>query len=197
MADDGRPTVIGVQINSAHTFSKLPTQAVRLIENLGIEGDAHAGPTDQHQFNIRRFGIHPNLRQVHVMHAELFDELLEKGHTIRPGDLGENITTRNLDLLNLPSGTRLRLGAQAVIELTGLRNPCRQIDNFQPGLRQHCIENSPEGLVRKAGVMSIVIRGGDVRTGDPIAIELPPIPHAPLRYRNPELDARELSRSAT
>ena len=178
--------IVGVQVNSAHTFSKLPATVVKLIENHGVEGDAHAGPTDQHQFHIRRFGHHPNLRQDHVIHAELLDEMQAKGHTVRPGDLGENLTTRNVDLLNLPEGTRLRLGAEAVIEITGLRNPCRQIDNFQQGLRELCIENSPSGLIRKGGVMGIVLTGGEVRPGDAVAVELPPLPHRALRYRTPE-----------
>lgn len=188
--DTTSPKVIGVQVNSAHTFSKVASNVVRLIENHGVEGDAHAGPTDQHLFHIRRFGIHPNLRQVHVIHAELLDELLDKGHSVRPGDLGENLTTRNVDLLGLPEGTLLRLGSEAVIEITGLRNPCRQIDTFQPGLREHCIETGPDGLIRKGGVMGIVLKGGEVRPGDAVAVELPPLPHHPLRYRTPENDAR-------
>ena len=183
--------VVGVQVNSAHTFSKRPASVVKLIANHGVDGDAHAGPTDQHQFHIRRFGQHPNLRQVHVIHAELLDEMQMKGHTVHPGDLGENITTRNIDLLNLPEGTRLRLGAEAVIEITGLRNPCRQIDNFRQGLREICIETGPHGIIRKGGVMGIVLTGGEVRPGDVVTVELPPHPHRALRYRTPGDEARE------
>jgi MOSC domain-containing protein YiiM len=181
------PKIVGVHSSGQHAFSKTPEHAIRLIENFGVEGDAHAGTTDQHLYHIRRFGQFPNLRQVHLIQAELFDEVARKGHNVRPGDLGENISTRNVDLLALPTGTRLRLGSEAIIELTGLRNPCHQIEDFQPGLLKHLVEKMPTGLVRRAGVMSIVLKGGDVRPGDPIEIELPPLPHEPLIYRTPEL----------
>ena len=184
------PVVISVQSSNNHAFSKAPKATIRLIENFGVEGDSHAGAIDQHVYHVKRFGQRPNLRQVHLIQAELFDQVLEKGHTVRPGDLGENIATRNIDLLNLPTGTRLRFGTDAMIELTGLRNPCVQIENFQPGLFQHVVESKPTGLVRKAGVMSIVLQGGEVRPGDPIEIELPPLPHEPLIYRVPELEVR-------
>lgn len=184
------PFVVSVQSSGKHAFSKSPKHVIRLIENFGVEGDSHAGTTDQHLYHIKRFGQRPNLRQVHLIQSELFDQVQEKGHTVRPGDLGENISTRNIDLLGLPTGTRLRLGAEAVIELTGLRNPCVQIENFQPGLLQHVVESKPSGLVRKAGVMSIVLHGGEVRAGDPIAIELPALPHEPLMYRVPEFEVR-------
>ena len=182
------PHVVGVQISSKHRFSKTSKEAIQLIENVGVEGDAHAGSTDQHLYHIKRFGQQPNLRQVHLIHTEFFDEVFAKGHEVHPGDLGENIATRNIDLLGLPTGTRLHLGADAVVELTGLRNPCRQIEDFQPGLLQHCVERKPKpaGVVRKAGVMSIVLRGGAVRPGDVIGIELPAEPHQPLVYRIPE-----------
>jgi MOSC domain-containing protein YiiM len=123
---------------------------------------------------------------VHLIHSELLDDVGTKGHKVLPGQLGENISTRNLDLLGLPQGTRLRIGAQAIIELTGLRNPCRQVDAFQPGLLSHLVERGPAGLVRKGGVMSVVLRGGIVRPGDRIEIDLPPPPHAPLVYRMPD-----------
>jgi MOSC domain-containing protein YiiM len=181
------PKIVGVHSSSQHAFSKTPEATIRLIENFGVEGDAHAGATDQHLYHIRRFGEFPNLRQVHLIQAELFDEVARKGHTVHPGELGENISTRNVDLLALPTETRLRLGSEAVIELTGLRNPCHQIEDFQAGLLKHLVEKKPTGLVRRAGVMSIVLRGGDVRTGDSIEIELPPLPHEPLIYRTPEL----------
>jgi len=180
--------VVGVQISKAHAFSKTPSDAIRLIENFGVEGDAHAGATDRHRYHVRRFGQQPNLRQVHLIQSELFDELSDKGHAVRPGELGENVATRNIDLLSLPTGTRLRLGGAAVIELTGLRNPCSQIEDFQPGLLRHVVETTTGGLVRRAGVMSIVLKGGEVRPGDEIEIELPPLPHTPLVYRVPELE---------
>jgi vanillate O-demethylase ferredoxin subunit len=193
MKFSGKPAVVSVHVNNKHVFSKTPVDAVRLIENFGVEGDAHAGPTDQHLYHIRRFGHYPNLRQVHLIQAELFDEVALKGHVVRPGDLGENISTRNVDLLGLPAGTRLRLGPEAVIELTGLRNPCHQIEDFQPGVLQHVVESKPTGLVRKGGVMSVVLRGGEVRSGDAIEIELPPLPHQPLIYRVPEIEVRIVS----
>lgn len=188
LENDSIPQIVGVQISSKHAFSKTPKDAIHLIENFGVEGDAHAGSTDQHLFHIKKFGQKPNLRQVHLIHTEYFEEVSQKGHTVRPGDLGENIATRNIDLLSLPTGTRLRLGAEAVIELTGLRNPCHQIEKFQSGLLKHCKVATPDGVVRKAGVMSIVLRSGVVRPGESIEIELPPTPHQPLVYRVPEND---------
>ena len=181
-----QPTVVGVQISQKHVFSKIPKDAIRLIEHFGVEGDSHAGTTDQHLYHIRRYGQQPNLRQVHLIQAELFDDVAGKGHTVRPGDLGENVATRNVDLLSLPTNTRLRLGPEAVVELTGLRNPCHQIETWQPGLLKHVVVKHSTGVVRKAGVMGIVLQGGEVRPGDPIVIELPPFPHEPLIYRVPE-----------
>jgi MOSC domain-containing protein YiiM len=178
--------VFAVHSSGRHTFSKVPRDAIRLIENWGVEGDSHAGTTDQHLYHIRRFGQQPNLRQVHLIHAELLDDVGTKGHTVLPGELGENISTRNVDLLGLPTGARLRIGPEAIIELTGLRNPCRQIEEFQAGLLSHLVERRPAGVVRKGGVMSIVLKGGMVRPGDRIEIGLPPSPHAPLVYRVPE-----------
>ena len=131
------PSVIGVHIGAAHKFSKIPQDTIHLIENYGVEGDAHAGRTDQHLFHIKRFGKHPNLRQVHLIQAEFFDVVSKEGCSVEPGELGENISTRGIDLLGLPTGTCLRMGADAVIELTGLRNPCIQII-----CRQECINRS-------------------------------------------------------
>ena len=182
---DAGPFVVAVHVGKEHTFSKEPKDAIKLIENFGVEGDAHAGVHDQHLFHIRQYGQQPNLRQVHLIQTELFDDVLEKGHEVGPGDLGENIATRNVDLLALPTGTRLSIGSRATIELTGLRNPCVQIDNFQPGLLEHCKDVTPDGVVRKAGVMSIVVCGGSVSPGDNITIQLPPEPHEPLAYRPP------------
>lgn len=184
------PHVVSVQVGTKHDFSKPAKEAIKLIENFGVEGDAHAGVTDQHLFHIKRFGEHPNLRQVHLIQAELFDDFSGHGHDVQPGDLGENIATRHIDLLSLPTGARLRLGPEAVIELTGLRNPCHQIDSFQSGLLKHCKEVTPTGVVRKTGVMSIVLHGGTVRPGDAIELELPPEPHTPLVYRVPDMGGR-------
>jgi MOSC domain-containing protein YiiM len=184
-SSSSQPIIVSVSVSGTHTFSKKTTKSIRLIENFGVEGDAHAGPTDQHLFHIRRFGKIPNLRQVHLIHAELFDELADKGHSVRPGDLGENIVTRGVDLLGLPTGTCLKLGPEAVVEITGLRNPCKQIENFQTGLLRQLAVQTPRGLVRKGGVMGIVLKGGIVRSNDPVEIALPPIPHQPLIYRVP------------
>lgn len=186
MNDTTLPAIVGVHSSKMHAFSKTPQDSIRLIEDWGVEGDSHAGTTDQHLYHIKKFGEHPNLRQVHLIQAELFDEVSLKGHVVRPGDLGENIATRNVDLLALPTGARLHIGLEAVIELTGLRNPCHQIESFQPGLLAQVVEKRPAGVVRKAGVMSIVLKGGMVRAGDAIRIELPSLPHAPLVYRVPE-----------
>jgi MOSC domain-containing protein YiiM len=184
-AADPGPTVAAVHRNGKHDFSKTSKEFIRLIEGHGVEGDAHAGATDQHLYHIRQFGHTPNLRQVHLIHAELFEELLTKGHIVKPGDLGENISTLGVNLLGLPAGARLRIGAEAVLEVTGLRNPCKQIESFQPGLLQHVVDRGPAGLVRKAGVMSIVLKGGVVKPGDEITVELPALPHQPLVYRIP------------
>jgi MOSC domain-containing protein YiiM len=149
---------------------------------LGVAGDAHMGETVKHRYDARKDPTQPNLRQVHLMHAELFDELFAKGFVVRPGELGENITTSGIDLLALPAGTRLHLGASAVVEITGLRNPCIQIDKFQSGLMAATLDQDASGnLVRKTGVMSIVLSEGDVRPGDGIRVEIPAEPHRPLQ----------------
>lgn len=162
-------------------MSKTSESSITLIEGLGVEGDAHAGATVKHRSRVRRDASQPNLRQVHLIHSELHDELRGKGFDVVAGAMGENVTTRGIDLLALPARTRLALGESAIIEITGLRNPCYQLDGLRPGLMNAVIEPRPDGsLVRKAGVMSVVIRGGVVRPGDPIRIELPEPPHIPL-----------------
>jgi MOSC domain-containing protein YiiM len=173
--------VVAVCASPVHGFSKQARSAVRLVEGLGVEGDAHAGTTVQHLSRVRRNPSTPNLRQVHLVHTELFDEVAEDGHHVRPGDLGENITTEGVDLLGLPVGTVLRLGAAAEVEITGLRNPCYQIDDFQDGLLRHMLGRAADGtVVRKAGVMAVVLSGGDVRPGDAVTVVLPPEPHHAL-----------------
>lgn len=159
--------VTAVSRSKDHTFSKRNDLAIRLVAGLGVDGDAHMGEKVQHRFHIRKQGPNvPNLRQVHLMHEELFDELRTDGFDVRPGALGENVTTLGDDLLNLPTGTRLKLGAEAVIEITGLRNPCRQIEAFQPGLLSAVLGRDPQGnLIRKTGVMAVVVAGGDVKPG--------------------------------
>ena len=176
-----QPRVLAVCKSPGHTMSKPRTDSVRLIEGLGIEGDAHAGATVKHRYQAVREPEAPNLRQVHLIHSELHDALLAQGFSIGTGDMGENITTRGLDLLALPTGARLRIGASAVVEVTGLRNPCHQLNAFRPGLMEATLERTPDGaLIRKAGVMGVVLASGVVRPGDIIVVEAPDGPHRPL-----------------
>lgn len=171
-------TVAAVSLSPGHTFGKVPRERIRLLAGLGVEGDAHRGETVKHRSRVARDPDQPNLRQVHLIHGELHDELRGMGFVVNPGEMGENVTTRGIALLALPAGTRLRIGGDAVVEVTGLRNPCAQLDHFQPGLMRACLDRDGHGgLVRKAGVMAIVVTGGDVRPGDGIAVELPPEPH--------------------
>lgn len=173
--------MIAVCSSDSHTFSKPNRDSIRLLAGLGVEGDAHAGETVKHRSRVRQDPDQPNLRQVHLIHSELHDELRQAGFAVSPGKMGENITTLGVDLLRLPVGARLHLGANAVVEITGLRNPCYQLDGFQPGLMAAVLDRDSDGnLVRKAGVMGIVLAGGEVRPGDPIRVELPPEPHRSL-----------------
>ncbi len=173
--------VEAVSESPEHTMSKPNRDAIRLLPGLGIEGDAHAGETVKHRSRVARDPSQPNLRQVHLIHAELHDELAAAGFSVAPGQMGENVTTRGLDLLALPTGTRLRLGAAATVEVTGLRNPCAQLEGIQPGLMAATLDRDADGnLVRKAGIMAVVLAGGEVRPGDPIRLELPAAPHRPL-----------------
>jgi MOSC domain-containing protein YiiM len=173
--------VASVSSDNRHRFSKPITEQIELLTGLGVAGDAHAGVTVQHLFRMRTDPNQPNLRQVHLIAAELFDELAGRGFTVGPGDLGENLTTQGVDLLALPRGAVLRLGEQAVLELTGLRNPCRQINGVQPGLMRAVLDQDEAGnVVRKAGVMAVVLAGGPVRPGDQVRVELPAEPHQRL-----------------
>ncbi|MDH7798245.1 MULTISPECIES: MOSC domain-containing protein [unclassified Beijerinckia] len=166
--------VKAVSVSPRHAFSKANALSIRLIEGHGVDGDAHMGVTVKHRSRVAKNPQAPNLRQVHLMHAELFEELQAAGFSVAAGDMGENVTTRGVDLLSLPQGARLRLGDEAVVEVTGLRNPCGQIDKFQPGLMKAVLGRDADGgLIRKTGVMAIVLTGGEVRPGDAIAVELP------------------------
>ncbi len=174
--------VTAVSSNGTYSFTKPNRESVTLLAGLGVEGDVHAGEKVKHRFRVRQDPDQPNLRQVHLMHEELFDELAADGYAVAPGELGENITTRGLDLLGLPTGARLRLGADAVVEITGLRNPCRQIDAFRAGLMKKVVGHDASGAVaHKAGVMSVVLHGGEVRPGDAVEVVLPEGPHHPLK----------------
>jgi MOSC domain-containing protein YiiM len=173
--------VAAVARDRGHAFSKPLADGIRLLEGLGIEGDAHCGVTVKHRSRVAADPSQPNLRQVHLIHAELFEELAGKGFVVAPGQLGENIATRGLDLLGLPVAARLHIGPTAVVEITGLRNPCAQIDRFQNGLLAAVLDRDADGeVVRKAGVMGIVVAGGLVAPGDPIRAVLPEGRHRPL-----------------
>ncbi len=169
--------VTAVSRSATHTLTKPTRDCIRLLAGLGVEGDAHQGETVKHRSRVRRDPTQPNLRQVHLLHAELHDELRAAGFAVAPGLMGENVTTRGVDLLGLPAGTRLYLGAAAVVEVTGLRNPCVQLNRLRPGLMAATLGRDAHGrLVRKAGVMAVVVSGGEVRPGDVVRVELPPGP---------------------
>ncbi len=173
--------IVSLSSDRQHRLAKQPREAIRLLAGLGVEGDAHAGVTVQHLSRIAKDPSAPNLRQVHLIHAELFDELAEKGFAIAPGQLGENITTRGIDLLALSRGTCLQLGADVLIEMTGLRNPCHQLNGIAPGLMNAVLDRTADGsLIRKCGVMAVVVTGGTLNSGDPITTRSVPPAHIPL-----------------
>jgi MOSC domain-containing protein YiiM len=173
--------VVAVSRSAAHTMAKRNEDGIRLVAGLGVEGDAHLGETVQHRSRVARDPTAPNLRQVHLIHEELHDELRAAGLPVSAGEMGENVLTRGVDLLGLPAGALLRLGDDAVVEVTGLRNPCAQLDGIQPGLMAATLARDEQGsLVRKAGVMGVVLAGGVIRPGDPIQVELPSGEHRPL-----------------
>lgn len=174
--------VVAVSRDTRHHFSKSNELWIRLLAGLGVEGDAHAGRTVKHRSRVARDPGQPNLRQVHLLHSELLSELQDKGFTIRAGQIGENVLTEGVDLLGLTTGTRLHLGREAVVQITGLRNPCAQLDRFRAGLMAATLDrDAAGGLVRKAGVMGIVLQSGEVRPGDPIRVEPPQAPFRPLQ----------------
>lgn len=173
--------VVAVNKSSIHTFSKYNCEKIMLLAGLGVEGDAHMGQKVKHRSRVAKDPHQPNLRQVHLIHIELFDELEKKGFRVSSGDLGENITTQGIDLLSFPRDTILLAGPTAKIKITGLRNPCKQINTFQEGLMKAVLVQDEAGnLVRKAGVMGIVLASGEVKKGDEIEVVLPPQPHVQL-----------------
>ena len=175
------PTILAVHKSPTHTMRKQAHPSIRLLTGLGVEGDAHAGATVKHRSRVAKDPTLPNLRQVHLIHSELHDALRAAGYEVAPGQMGENITTQGVDLLGLPKGARLQLGAEAVVEITGLRNPCLQLEGIQPGLMQAVLDRDAVGnLIRKAGVMGIVVEGGVVQAGDLIRVELPEGEHLAL-----------------
>ena len=174
-------SVSAVSSNGTYSFTKPNRDSVTLVAGLGVEGDVHSGITVKHRSRMKRDPSQPNLRQVHLIHEELFEEVRAAGFEVAAGQLGENVTTRGIDLLGLPVGTRLRLGPEAVLEVTGLRNPCAQIEDFQKGLLKQVVGRDADGRPDfRAGIMSVVLSGGLVRPGDPITVELPDGPHRPL-----------------
>ena len=173
--------VKSVSKSDTHTFSKFNCDKITLLKGLGVEGDAHMGKNVKHRSRLAKNPNQPNLRQVHLIHSELFDELKSKGFNIRDGEIGENITTQGIALLNLPKGTLLKIGDTATIEVTGLRNPCKQLDSLQAGLMKAVLDKDEDGnLIRKSGIMGIVLEGGEIQHGDEIVVELPPKPYVKL-----------------
>jgi hypothetical protein len=176
-----RPVVVAVHRSGSHSFSKFAEESITLVAGQGVLGDAHAGSTVKHRSRVARDASQPNLRQVHLLQVELFDDLMERGFPVWPGELGENVSTRGIDLLALPAGTQLQLGDAALVEITGLRNPCSQIDRFQRGLMAAVLDRDAHGrLLRKAGVMAVVLSGGAVLPGDAISVSLPVGPFVAL-----------------
>ncbi|MEO1066792.1 MAG: MOSC domain-containing protein [Pseudomonadota bacterium] len=179
--DGPRGRVASVALSKRHAFSKDVVSAIELIGGIGVLGDAHAGETVKHRSRVRVDPTQPNLRQVHLIQDDLFEDLASKGFAIKPGDLGENITTSGVDLLALPRDSVLRIGDEAALKITGLRNPCQQIEDFREGLLGAVLERLEDGTIhRKAGVMAVVLNGGFVKPGDPISVEWPAKPHHPL-----------------
>lgn len=174
------PAIVSVSRSAKHTFSKGTAASIRLVEGFGVEGDAHAGVTTQHRHLLRNDPTRRNFTQVHLIASELFDELAQKGFQVAPGQLGENVTTVGIDLISLPLGTRLRLGDEAIVEITGLRSPCSLINKFENGLMKACIGRDEDGtVILKAGIMGVVVHGGTVSADMPICVELPsgtPVP---------------------
>jgi len=177
-------SVVSVSLSPTHSFSKAVAPEITLLAGLGVAGDAHAGATVRHRYRVRHDPTAPNLCQVHLLHSELFVELALQGLVVTPGQMGENITTEGIDLLALPRHTRLHLGASAIVEVTGLRDPCNQMNGLKSGLMKACISRAANGeIVRKAGIMGVVIAGGIVRAGDAIEACIPegdPLPLYPV-----------------
>jgi MOSC domain-containing protein YiiM len=172
--------VAAVSLDAAHRFSKVPVDVIRLVAGHGVESDAHAGLHVQHRYLAKRQPELPNARQIHLISIELFADLLSRGYTVAAGQLGENITCSGLELENLPLRTRLRVGADAAVELTGIRTPCGLIDRFQKGLRRDLFNAKTTGPRFRCGVFGVVTVGGQVSRGDSIVIELPDKPWSHL-----------------
>ena len=180
MVGRARGNVVAVSLSPRHGFAKTPRPDITLLEGLGVEGDAHAGKTVQHLYRVKRNPEAANLAQVHFLPIELFDEMAQQGFALRPGMMGENILTQGLDLIAMPTGARFHIGA-AIVEISGIRDPCKKIDTVAKGLAKAMVDKASDGtLIRKAGIMGIVISGGSIEPGDTIHVTLPPEPHRPL-----------------
>jgi len=175
------PKVVAVACDKAHNIVKPLQDKITLIAGLGVKGDAHAGKTVQHRYDKARTPDTPNLRQVHLIQSELFDDVAELGMVVEPGQMGENITTRGIDVLALSRGTQLQIG-EALIEVTGLRNPCKYLNQIAPGLLKACIGKWEDGtILPKTGIMGVVINGGDIKPGDDIHIMATDRPYERLK----------------
>ena len=173
-------SVVAVSRSAKHGFSKEVQTSITLLAGRGVEGDAHAGETVQHLYRVKLDPTAPNLAQVHFLHAELLDEMGPQGYALAPGAMGENVLTQGLDLLGMPTGALFRIG-EAVVEISGIRDPCKKIDALGKGLTKRLFDRAADGmLMRKAGIMGVVRQGGAIRPGDTIEVELPPGPHRRL-----------------
>jgi MOSC domain-containing protein YiiM len=181
--EPNEPDVFAVSRSDKHTFSKVNVDSIELVYDFGVVGDAHAGKKVKHLYLAKKDPSRKNIRQVHLIPMELLDEMQNKGYPVLPGQLGENITTRGIDLAGLPVGTRLRIGDVAIVQLTALRNPCVQIEQFRKGLLKELVFKNEQGeTIRKAGVMGVVLAGGQVKPKDKIEVVLPDMPHSELEY---------------
>lgn len=174
--------VVSVSAEPGHGFSKTPRAAITLLPGLGVAGDAHCGATVRHRSRVAADPLQPNLRQLHLFPAEWLEALDARGFDLAPGGLGENLLTRGLDLLALPTGTLMRFSQGPLVAVTGLRNPCRQIEAYRQGLLAAVLDRDAEGAaVLKAGIMAVILEGGAIAPGDSIALSLPPEPHRKLQ----------------
>lgn len=176
-----KASVVSLSTSPTHSMSKKKVTQVELIKGIGISGDAHAGKKVKHRSRVRQNPDQPNLRQVHLIHSELFEELSTKGFMIKAGEMGENITTKGIDLLALSKGCILSIGSDVKVEITGLRNPCDQLNGLQEGLLNAVLDKDGNGkLIRKAGIMGVVLTSGIVKNGDKIIEFYQPEKHQAL-----------------
>ncbi|GIK02293.1 hypothetical protein Aspvir_006342 [Aspergillus viridinutans] len=179
------PRILSVSKSSSHSIAKTPVPSITLIPNHGVDGDCHAGQTTQHRAQAQRT---PNLRQVHLVPVETLRELSGRfsaaaaGRNAKPlsaGEIGENITTEGVELSTLPLGTELHFLSgegkeEAIVVLTGVREPGPGMDKCRAGLKNVCVVRDGGRVVRRlAGVMGTVKKGGMLRPGMGIRIVKP------------------------